>query len=157
MILVAAASLTAAVPGFAQKPGGILKVYHRDSPAGMSVLEEAGLCTSMPMMAVFNNLVLYDHHVAQDSLASIAPALATSWSWSEDGAQLIFKLRSGVKWHDDKPFTAADGKCTWDLLLGKSSATLRINPRRAWYNNVEGSLHTATPRRFSCSSGRSRR
>jgi peptide/nickel transport system substrate-binding protein len=137
MILVAAASLTAAVPGFAQKPGGILKVYHRDSPAGMSVLEEASLSTSMPMMAVFNNLVLYDQHVAQNSLASIAPDLATSWSWSEDGAQLIFKLRSGVKWHDDKPFTAADGKCTWDLLLGKSSAKLRINPRRAWYNNVE--------------------
>jgi peptide/nickel transport system substrate-binding protein len=140
MVCVAAVLLTAAwgtAPGFAQKSGGILKIYHRDSPASMSVLEEASLSTSMPMMAVFNNLVLYDQHVAQNSLASIAPDLATSWSWSEDGTQLIFKLRSGVKWHDGKPFTAADVKCTWELLLGKSSAKLRINPRRAWYNNVE--------------------
>src|ERR1700730_15553912 len=140
MVCVAAVLLTAAwgtAPGFAPKTGGILKIYHRDSPASMLVFEEASLSTSMPMMAVFNNLVLYDQHVAQNSLASIAPDLATSLSWSEDGAQLIFKLRSGVKWHDDKPFTAADGKCTWDLLLGKSSAKLRINPRRAWYNNVE--------------------
>jgi peptide/nickel transport system substrate-binding protein len=139
-VLGAAVLLTAAwgsVPGFAQKPGGVLKVYHRDSPAGMSVLEEASLSTSMPMMAVFNNLVLYDQHVPQNSLASIVPDLATSWSWSEDGTQLIFKLRSGVKWHDGKLFTAADVKCTWDLLLGKSNARLRINPRRAWYNNVE--------------------
>jgi peptide/nickel transport system substrate-binding protein len=120
-VLGAAVLLTAAwgaVPGFAQKSGGVLKVYHRDSPAGMSVLEEASLSTSMPMMAVFNNLVLYDQHVPQNSLASIVPDLATSWSWSEDGTQLIFKLRSGVKWHDGKPFTAADVKCTWDLLLG---------------------------------------
>src|SRR6202521_1509524 len=140
MVCVAAVLLTAAwgtAPGFAQKSGGILKIYHRDSPASMSVLEEASLSTSMPMMAVVNNLVLYDQHVAQNSLASIAPDLATSWSWSEDGTQLIFKLRSGVKWHDGKPFTAADVKCTWELLLGKSSAKLRINPRRAWYNNVE--------------------
>jgi ABC-type transport system substrate-binding protein len=99
-------------PGFCPKAGGVLKVYHRDSPAGMSVLEEASLSTSMPMMAVFNNLILYDQHVAQNSLASIGPDLATSWSRSEDGTQLIFKLRSRVQWHDGKPFTAADVKCT---------------------------------------------
>src|SRR5271165_2451953 len=129
--------LPAARDAAAQKAGGVLKVYHRDSPASMSVLEEASLSTSMPMMAVFNNLVLYDQQVAQNSLASIVPDLATEWSWSEDGRQLVFKLRNGVKWHDGKPFTAADVKCTWDLLLGKANTKLRLNPRRAWYNNVE--------------------
>ena len=49
---------------------------------------------------------------------TIIPDLATSWAWSEDGKELTFKLRQGVKWHDGKPFTAADVKCTWDLLLG---------------------------------------
>ena len=77
------ALLIAAVPGFAQKSGGVLRIYHRDSPASMSVLEEASLSTSMPMMPVFNNLVLYDQHVAQNSLASIVPDLATSWRTSE--------------------------------------------------------------------------
>ena len=136
-VLLAAALLLSAAPGMAQRSGGMLRVYHRDSPAGMSVLEEASLSTSMPMMAVFNNLVLYDQHVAQNSIASIVPDLATSWSTSEDGTKLVFQLRSGVKWHDGRPFTAADVKCTWDLLLGKAPAKLRINPRRAWYSNVE--------------------
>jgi peptide/nickel transport system substrate-binding protein len=46
-------------------------------------------------------------------------------------------LREGVKWHDGKPFTAADVKCTWDMLIGSSGANLRLNPRKAWYRNLE--------------------
>ncbi|HEX3413330.1 MAG TPA: hypothetical protein VHT00_16560, partial [Stellaceae bacterium] len=41
----------------AQKSGGVLKVYHRDSPASMSILEEGTNSTEIPMMGVFNNLV----------------------------------------------------------------------------------------------------
>ena len=64
------------------------------------------------------------------------PDLAESWSWSEDGKELTFKLRQGVKWHDGKPFTAADVKCTMDLLQDKAQDQLRGNPRKEWYNNV---------------------
>jgi len=117
-------------PAVAQKQGGTLKIYHRDSPASMSILEEATISTVMPMMGVFNNLVIYDQNVKQNSLDSILPELAAAWSWSEDGRQLIFKLRDDVKWHDGKPFTAKDVVCTWDLLLGKSSDKLRTNPRK---------------------------
>jgi len=70
-------------------------------------------------------------------IASIVPDLAAGWSWSEDGTQLTFPLRSGVKWHDGKPFTAQDVKCTWEALLGLSVDKFRINPRKAWYRNVE--------------------
>ena len=55
-------------PATAQQTGGILKFFHRDSPASMSIHEEGTNSVSIPMMAVFNNLVLYDHHVAQNSL-----------------------------------------------------------------------------------------
>src|SRR4029077_7759140 len=70
-------------------------------------------------------------------MQSIVPDIATSWAWSEDGTELSFKLRQGVKWHDGKPFTAADVKCTFDLLLGKANEKLRLNPRKAWYRNLE--------------------
>ena len=46
------------------------------------------------------------------------PDLAESWSYNNDSTQLTFKLRQGVKWHDGKPFTSADVKCTWDALAG---------------------------------------
>ena len=95
----------------------------------MSLHEEATGAALRPMMGVFNNLVMYDQHVAQNSPDSIIPDLATSWTWSEDGKELTFPLRQGVKWHDGKPFTAADVKCTWDLLLGKSAAKSSASTR----------------------------
>ena len=124
-------------PVLAQKSGGVLKIYHRDSPASMSILEEATNSTEIPMMGVFNNLVLYKQDVPQNSLQSIVPDLATDWSWNEDGTELTFRLREGVKWHDGQCFTANDVKCTWDLLLGKSQEKLRANPRKAWYQNLD--------------------
>jgi peptide/nickel transport system substrate-binding protein len=140
-VLAAASSLSiglfAANAAVAQKAGGVLKISHFDSPASMSLLEESTTAAIRPMMGVFNNLVVYDQHVPQNSMRSIVPDLATGWSTNEEGTELIFPLRQGVKWHDGKPFTARDVKCTWDLLAGKTSEKLRINPRKSWYTNVE--------------------
>src|SRR5206468_6951841 len=110
------AAMSAAGPATAQKPGGVLRQYMIDSPASMSIHEEATIYAERPMMAVFNNLVLFDQHIKQNTLDSIVPDLATGWSWSEDGTELTFPLRQGVKWHDGKPVTAKDVECTWDLL-----------------------------------------
>ncbi|MGH6738721.1 MAG: ABC transporter substrate-binding protein, partial [Bradyrhizobium sp.] len=124
-------------PALAQKSGGILKIQHWDSPASMSIIEEATYSVVVPNMGVMNNLVLYKQDVPQNSLKSIVPDLADSWTWSEDGTELTFKLHPGVKWHDGKPFTAKDVVCTWDLLQGKAKDRLRINPRKAWWHNVK--------------------
>jgi ABC-type transport system substrate-binding protein len=127
----------AAGAALAQKPGGVLQVAHRDSPASMSTLEEVTISTVAPMMAVFNNLVIFDQHMPQNTLQSIVPDLAAGWSWNEDGTELSFRLREDVRWHDGQPFTAKDVQCTWDMLLGKSAAKFRINPRKSWYWNLE--------------------
>src|ERR1051326_2096036 len=121
----------------AQKPGGTLNISHFDSPASVSLHEEATAAAVRPMMGVFNNLVMYRQDVAQGSLQSIVPELATRWNWSEDCTELTFTLRQDVKWHDGKPFTAKDVKCTWDLLQGKGTEKLRLNPRKAWYRNLD--------------------
>src|SRR6202048_4322223 len=121
----------------AQKPGGVLRMPHLDSPASMSIHEESTISTLGPMMGVFNNLVMFDQHVKQNSLASIVPDLASSWSWNEEGTALTFTFRQGVKWHDGKPFTARDVQCTWDLLTGKANDKLRVNPRKSWYRNLD--------------------
>jgi peptide/nickel transport system substrate-binding protein len=121
----------------AEKSGGILRMFNPDSPASMSILEESTAFSQRPMMAVFNNLVIYDQSVKQNSPQSIVPDLATAWSWNEDGTELTLLLHHGVKWHDGQPFTANDVKCTWDLLQGKASEKLRVNPRKSWYRNLE--------------------
>jgi peptide/nickel transport system substrate-binding protein len=136
-----AGSLFVALSGgeaaWAQKTGGVLKMYSPDSPASMSIHEESTVFAEGPMMGVFNNLVMFDQHVKQVNLNSIVPDLATGWSWNEEGTELTLPLREGVRWHDGKPFTAKDVQCTWDLLMGLSSEKLRVNPRKSWYSNVE--------------------
>ena len=142
------AALTLAVTAFgsipaaqSQKPGGILRMYSPDSPASMSIHEEATVYAQNPMMGVFNNLIMFDQHTKQSRLDTIVADLATEWAWNEDGTSLTFKLRQGVRWHDGAPFTAQDVQCTFNLLLETASEKLRVNPRRTSFRNL-GSVTT---------------
>lgn len=124
----------------AQKSGGILKLYHRGTPPSGSIHEEATISTVAPYASVFNNLVMFDPRQRVQSLQSVIPELAKEWSWSADGKKLTFTLQEGVKWHDGKPFTSADVKCTWDRIQGKDDSRehrLQKNPRKSWYWNLE--------------------
>src|SRR5687767_1612420 len=92
--IAAAAVLIAAgaAPALAQKPGGTLRIQHWDSPASMSIHEEATYSTVVPIMGVMNNLVMFRQDKEQNSLDGIVPDLAESWAWGEDGKELTFKL-----------------------------------------------------------------
>jgi len=140
IVVIAGAGLfiiALASPAMAQKAGGTLRIFQYDSPASMSIHEEALNSAENPAMAVFNNLVLFDQHQAQNRLDGIQPELATQWSWNADGTALTFRIREGVKWHDGEPFTAADVQCTWNLILGRGNGQLRANPRKSWYRNLD--------------------
>src|SRR6185437_2415267 len=127
-----AALMTAASPSFAQKQGGTLRIPHRENPPSASILEESTISVVQPFMSVFNNLVVFDTKEKVNSPDHIVPDLAESWAWADNSTKLTFKLRQGVKWHDGKPFTAADVKCTFDALSGhgdEKNPIIRKNPR----------------------------
>ena len=135
-LLVLVTISLAAIPATAQKAGGVLRVTHRDNPPSASIHEEATISTVMPFMSVYNNLVVFDPDSRQNRPDRIVPDLATAWTWSADGTSLTFKLREGVTWHDGKPFTSADVKCTFDMLTSGESK-LRKNPRKPWWFNLK--------------------
>jgi ABC-type transport system substrate-binding protein len=66
-----------------------------NTAASMSMLEEATWSVEAPIMAVFNNLVVYKPDERQNRLDTIVPDLATEWSWNADKTALTFKLRQG--------------------------------------------------------------
>ncbi|HXC24170.1 MAG TPA: ABC transporter substrate-binding protein, partial [Solirubrobacteraceae bacterium] len=87
--------------------------------------------------AIFNNLVVFDPARPHESLDTVIPDLAESWSWDSTNTKLTFKLRQGVKWHDGQPFTAKDVQCTWRMLIGKADTSdFKRNPRKVWYSKL---------------------
>jgi hypothetical protein len=77
-------AMFAADPVFAQKQGGILKMYSPDSPASMSIHEEATVFAAGPMMGVFNNLVMFDQEATAEQPA-IDRARSGDWLVMERG------------------------------------------------------------------------
>ena len=60
---------------------------------------------------------IHDGLVRLDKNLNTVPAMAESWTFSQDCLTLDFKLRQDVKWHDGKPFTAEDVVFTWQTIV----------------------------------------
>jgi peptide/nickel transport system substrate-binding protein len=58
--------------------------------------------------------------VAVDIQGRIVPALAESWSISDDGLQWRFRIRPGVTFHDGSPCTEVEIKQSFDRLIPES-------------------------------------
>ena len=68
-----------------------------------------------------------------DRNGAIAPGLAQSWSISEDGKEYLFKLRSGVKFHDGEPLDASVVKFSLDRLFAPNSTV----PAKSLYTDID--------------------
>ena len=55
---------------------------------------------------------LFSRLLAVDADSRLIPDLAESWEVSPDGRSYTFRLRSGVRWHDGRPFGAEDVRWT---------------------------------------------
>ncbi|MEW9805208.1 ABC transporter substrate-binding protein [Mesorhizobium sp. ZMM04-5] len=67
------------------------------------------------------------------SRGEVLPALAESWTVSDDGKLYTFKLRTGVKFHDGTDFDAADVKFTLDRARADDST----NAQKALFAAIE--------------------
>jgi peptide/nickel transport system substrate-binding protein len=62
--------------------------------------------------------LMYDYMITYNmKTMAPEPGLATSWETSDDGLTWTFNIRTGVKWSDGKPLTAADIAYTYNRVL----------------------------------------
>ena len=71
--------------------------------------------------------LLYDGLIALDDSLRPTPGLAERWDVENGGTRYRFHLRQGVRWHDGKPFAAADVKFTFEQLLLRYHARTRAS------------------------------
>ena len=115
----------AATPAITGQRGGTVRFPVGSDPVPNPISAPGGLASIFGNKLMFNGLVRYNSQTLNPE-----GDLAESWSYSADGKELTFKLRSGVKWHDGQPFTADDVKFTFDTMLDtKVTARFRSNIR----------------------------
>jgi peptide/nickel transport system substrate-binding protein len=141
-VLLATGALAAApagAQGAKPKRGGILNSVLTEDPPGLIIHESATVSNTWPMMPCYSNLVLFDPLKPLESVDTVIPELAERWSWQDNYRNLVFFLRKNVKWHDGKPFTAADVKYTFDVAreAPDAPAKFRLSARKEWWANID--------------------
>jgi ABC-type transport system substrate-binding protein len=71
-------------------------------------------------LEVLNNI--YPQLTAINETGQAVPYLATKWSTSSNDLTWTFTIKSGLKWSDGKPLTAADAAWTLNLIMHNSVA-----------------------------------
>ena len=110
----------AGAPGPADAaPAGILRIAIVGDATLNPFTFPSQLPTQMVASPVFGKLTRY-----QPGDLEPVGDLAESWTAAEDGRIWTFKLRRGVRWHDGKPFSAADVKFTLDNVVNPNVRAL---------------------------------
>jgi len=100
------------------------------SPDGFDpALYTSGTTFDASSRQIYNKLVEFDR-----GTTVIAPALAESYTVSEDGLEYTFKLRPGVKFHTTEYFTPSRDLNANDVVFSFDRQRLADNP----YNQVSG-------------------
>ena len=119
------APVRAAEPAPVPVRGGTLSIILQPEPVTLTPVANVAQPTQLVAGNVFDGLVSYGFDLKPQ------PLLAESWEVAPDGLTITFRLRQGVRWHDGKPFTAADVK--WSL----ENVWKTIHPRnKALFENV---------------------
>ncbi|MBM3613236.1 MAG: hypothetical protein FJX19_09760 [Alphaproteobacteria bacterium] len=101
-------------PAAAQQPATLV-VPQLGEPKTLSPNFASDSLAFAPASNVYSHLVAIDWGVNNGTGAY--GDLAESWSTSDDGKRVTFRLHRNAKWHDGKPVTAHDVKFTFDTII----------------------------------------
>jgi len=105
---------TAVTSVSAQTPPNVLIVGQIAEPQSLDPHTVTATNDFRILVNIYDGLVRY-----KDGTLEVEPALAESWTISEDGKTYTFKLRQGVKFHDGSDVNAQAVKFNFDRMLRK--------------------------------------
>jgi peptide/nickel transport system substrate-binding protein len=100
------------------KGGTILWAVHEGMP-DFDIHYQGTYIAAQPIGPIYNGLLTFDMYDNE----KIVGDLAERWEIAEDGKQITFALRKGVKFHDGSDFTCADAKYSLEKLTDPKRAT----------------------------------
>jgi peptide/nickel transport system substrate-binding protein len=118
-VLGAAAAVPAVRPGRAAAQGAKRELNVAQG-GDISKFDPHFSTSSNDIRVSFN---LFDNLVARHPDGKLHPALATEWKRQND-TTYVFKLRSGVKWHNGDPFSSADAKFSIERTYDPNAKTM---------------------------------
>lgn len=114
LCLTAAAAAMPAIARAAQAPrktgGTFISAKTTEAPSLDTILEQAASRQRI-------DVLFYNRLVEWTPDGRLEPALAESWTTSQDGKRWTFKLRRGVKFHNSRELVADDVKFTLERVL----------------------------------------
>lgn len=96
----------------AQTPPGVLVVGQIAEPKSLDPAAVTAVNDFRILMNMYEGLVRY-----KDGTLEVEPALAESWTISDDGTEYTFDLRDGVTFHDGSAFDAEAVVFNFDRML----------------------------------------
>lgn len=124
--LLAAATATLAMPAAAQTRDNVVLAFTLEPPMLDPTANAAAAINEVVYWNVFQGLTRITAN------GDVAPGLAESWTVTDDKV-FRFKLRSGVKFHDGKPFDAAVVKFSYERAKADDST----NPQKPYFAPIE--------------------
>ncbi|HZW27307.1 MAG TPA: ABC transporter substrate-binding protein [Trueperaceae bacterium] len=112
-LLCAATLLT----GSALAQSGTLEIAVDTAPVGL----DPHKVTAFSSFVVIGQI--YDGLVEVNADLGIEPALAESWTVSDDGLTYVIKLREGVQFHNDRTMTADDVVYSYERIVDPETAS----------------------------------
>ncbi len=103
--------------GLAQERGGTLTAAWAQNPVGLDPHATSAYSSYQVLQQVLDTLVSFDAD------QNLVPALAESWSVSDDGLVWTFELRDDVRFSNGRAFVADDVKYTYDRMLDPETAS----------------------------------
>ena len=91
---------------------GVLSVASSQEPQTLDVM----MSTSVSGRSIASGNI-YEKLISTDAEGHIIPVLAESWELSDDGRELVFRLRSGVRFHDGTALDPGDAAASMNRWL----------------------------------------